>query len=134
MCTTDLQVVRGGRTIEITVTLDEIPEGQGRAAVPSAPGSGAELLRNLGINVSRPTPELRRQYNIESRVGLVIVGVADGSPAQRIGLREGDVILEINGTRVNEPSDVDGITRRSASVVLLIERDGSTFFASLRVE
>ena len=129
----NMQIVRGGRTIDITAILDEIPEEQGRVVVPT--GTGAELLRRIGVNVSRSTPELRRQFNIDSMAGLVILGVVDGSPAQRMGLREGDVILEINRTRVNEPSDVDGVTRESGrAVILWIERDGRTFFTSMNVD
>jgi len=128
-----MQVVRGSRTIIITAILDEVADAQGRVA--ASLGTGAELLRSIGVNVSGSTPELRRQYNIESEAGLIIIDVADDSPAQRIGLREGDVILEINRTIVNEPSDANDVTKeRGRALILLIERDGRTFFTSVNLE
>ena len=52
-----------------------------------------------------------------------------------MGLREGDLVLEVNGKKVNDPSDIDGATRRSGkALVLLIERGGRTFFASLKMD
>ncbi|MCL2009812.1 MAG: Do family serine endopeptidase [Synergistaceae bacterium] len=128
-----LKVVRSGRTIDVTVKLDEIPESEGGGSASS--DSGDDFFKGIGLNVTKPTDELRRRYRIESRVGLVVTGVADGSPTQRLGLREGDVILEVNGKKVNELSDVDASAGKSgASVVLLIERDGRTFFVSLKTE
>jgi len=129
----ELQVVREGSVIEISAVLDEIPEGQGRVT-PPATGAGAELLRSVGVEVSVSTPDLRRQHNIDNEGGLVITGVTEGSPAHRAGLREGDVILEINRTRVNNPSDADNVERRGGNVVFLIERGGNTFFTSLPAE
>jgi len=128
----ELQVVRGGDVINILAILDEIPEGQGRVAAPT--GAGADLLMSVGVEVSVSTPELRRQHSITSDGGLVVTGVTEGSPAHRGGLREGDVILEINRTRVDNPSDADNVERRGANVVFLVERGGNTFFTSLPVE
>ena len=127
-----MKVVRGGKTIDIKATLDEIPDSEGSTS--ATPGSRDDVLKSIGLNVSRLTAELRRQYRLESRVGLVVVGVAEGSQAQRVGLREGDLILEVNGNKVNEPSDVGGSVRKGKPVVLLIERDGRTFFYSLRTD
>jgi serine protease Do len=128
-----LKVIRGGKTLNITAKLDEIPDSEG--GVSTSPGSGGDLLKDIGVNASKLTPDLRRQYKTDSRVGLVVTGVAEGSPAQRLGLREGDLILEVNGKKVNEPSDVGSAGRGAGkSIVLLIERDGRTFFASLKTE
>jgi len=128
-----LKVIRGGKTVNLTAKLDEIPDSEGSATAPSV--SGDNVFNSIGLSVSKLTAETRRQYKIESKVGLVVTGVADGSPAQRLGLREGDLVLEVNGKKVNDPSDVEGTTRKSGkSVVLLIERNGRTFFASLKAD
>jgi serine protease Do len=126
-----LKIVRDGKTIDVTAKLDEIPESESGTSVSS--GSGDDVFKDMGVNVSRLTPELRRQYKIESRVGLVVVRVTDDSPGQKVGLREGDLILEVNGRKVNDPSDGPAI-KKGQPVVILIERDGRTFFASLKLD
>ncbi|MCL2011057.1 MAG: Do family serine endopeptidase [Synergistaceae bacterium] len=126
-----MKVIREGQPIDLTAILDEIPESEG--SVAASPAESEELFKDMGLSVSRLTDELRRQYRIESRVGLVVTVVEEGSPAQRLGLRAGDLILEVNGRKVNDLSDVPA-RRSGQSVVLLIERDGRTFFNSLRLD
>ena len=89
----------------------------------------------MGIAVEQLTPELRRQYKLESRTGLVVVEVDQGSLAQRAGIREGDVLLEINRVKVNGIAELDkAIGRVSKSITLLIDREGKTFFVSFKTE
>lgn len=128
-----LDVVRDGKKVTLKAKLDEIPDSEG---VISSPGStGSDLLDEVGIRVSKPTQELRRQYKIDSRTGLIVVEVAGGSPAQAAGIREGDILLQINGKKVGDTDDIDkSMKKGSKSLVLLIERDGRTFFASLKIE
>ncbi|MDR1376725.1 MAG: Do family serine endopeptidase [Synergistaceae bacterium] len=127
-----LRVIRNGRAITVTAKLDEIPDSERNPASGETEESGFE---KLGVAVSELTNELRRQYKIEARAGLVVVGVADGSPAQEAGIQEGDLIREVNGKKVEDAGDLSGtITKNSKSVVFLIERGGRTFFAALKVQ
>ena len=128
-----LTIIRASNTIDLTLTLGEMPYTHAEATPPA--DTRDNVLRGIGLSVSSSTTELRRQFNIGNVAGLVITEVVEGSQAQRLGLRAGDLVLEVNGTRVNEPSDADGAVRSDAtSLVLLIERDGRTFFTSLRLE
>ncbi|MDR2137926.1 MAG: Do family serine endopeptidase [Synergistaceae bacterium] len=138
-----LEVLRAGESepIDVTAKLGENPEEQtpgGEGEKEEGEGKGEEavnVLEQVGVSVSKPTNELRRQYEIESREGLVTVEVAAGSPAQLAGIREGDLILEVNGKKVNAPKDLSGVVKKgNKSVVLLIARGGRTFFASLKLQ
>jgi serine protease Do len=127
-----LKVIREGKSTTVTAKLDEIPDAEGNVA---SGGTEDNVFEKLGLSVSKLTSELRRQYKIESRAGLVVVEVAEGSPAQMGGIQEGDLLREVNGKKV---TDVDGLSgaikKGSKSVVLLIERGGRTFFAALKVD
>jgi S1-C subfamily serine protease len=113
--------------------LDEIPDSE--SSVASSGSSGDSILTNLGLDVSKLTPELRRQYKIESRTGLIVTGVAEGSMAQKAGFQEGDLLLEVNGRKVSDTKDLGAaLNRSSKSVAFLIERNGRTFFVSLKTE
>jgi serine protease Do len=130
-----LKVVRNGRSTTVTAKLDEIPDSEGSVTSERTNETEEKALENVGIAVSKLTDELRRQYKIESRAGLVVVEVADGSPAQTAGIQEGDLLREVNGKKMNDLDDLNGVIRKSSkSVVFLIERGGRTFFAALKVE
>lgn len=129
----EMKIVRDGKSMTITAKLDEIPDSEGTVASGST--GGDKILGDLGIEVAKPSAELRRQYKLDSKVGLIVVGISQGSPAAMAGIREGDLILEINGKKVNELSELGkAMGSKGRSIVLLIERDGRTFFASLKPE
>ena len=87
----------------------------------------------MGLSVSVLTPEISRRYRLDRASGLAVTEVAENSPAQFAGIREGDLILEVNGRKVNDmPSLNSSLQKRSSSIVLLIDRDGKTFFVSLK--
>jgi serine protease Do len=61
----------------------------------------------------------------------------DGSAAQGAGLRKGDVILEVNRQRIKDENDYrDAMekVRPDQAILLLISREGSAFFVSLKEE
>nr|WP_286977299.1 Do family serine endopeptidase [Acetomicrobium sp. UBA5826] len=112
----------------ITVTLEEIP---GQTEEPRLEVS--DLEESLGIEVSPVTPALKQKYNIDSENGVVVVGVKPGSISDRVGIREGDLILEANGVALKTVDDLKkALQRNPDSAVLLVMREGRTFFVSLR--
>ena len=58
-----------------------------------------------GLEVSEISPELARRFNLTETKGVVVTNVEVGSPADEAGLREGDVINEIDRTAVESLSD-----------------------------
>ena len=82
------------------------------------------------------TNALRREYRLDKDAeGLLIVGVAQNSVAQNAGIREGDLLIQVNGRNVADLSDLRGaVTGDGKSVVLMVGRDGQTFIVSLSSE
>ena len=56
----------------------------------------------LGVYVQELTPELAKAFNVPEGTGALVGGVVTNSPAMRAGMREGDVILEMNDKKVDE--------------------------------
>mgnify|MGYP000935938814 CR=1 FL=1 len=62
--------------------------------------------------------------------------MVSGSPAEKAGLKRGDVILKINDTEINNSNDVSNIVSKSKvndKLVMLILRNGQTQFVTVVV-
>jgi len=109
------------------VTLSTVPSDGNETPAGSEPVSSSKL----GISVSPVTPELRQKYGMEGSGGAVITGVLSGSVGQRMGLREGDVVLEVNGETVKDVAQLEDILSRDLkNIAMLVFRDGRTFYVS----
>ena len=67
-------------------------------------------IRRSYIGVSAQTVPIHRRvvrfYNLPQETGVVILGTEDDSPAQRAGLREGDVVVALDGKPVAGVDDL----------------------------
>ena len=93
-----LTVVRNGATVDVPVTLGEMPneQQQGPAGAEKG-GAGA-----MGIQVTPLTPDLAQRLDLpEGTAGVVVTQVQPGSRAADAGLRSGDVIQEIDKKKVS---------------------------------
>ena len=126
----NLGMVRNKKKLDITVVLGEMPGSEGTVVSGT---DGAKMLRNLGIEVAPVTSEIQKKNKLRNSDGLVVTSVENGSLSQRAGLREGDILLEVNGSRLTEPKDLEKMTpKKGSSTVLLVWREGRTFFVSIR--
>lgn len=60
---------------------------------------------NLGVIYQSLTPELAEAFGLDKPEGALVVKVAPGTPAEAAGLRQGDVILEVNGRKVHNSNE-----------------------------
>ena len=67
----------------------------------------------LGIAIQDVTDELASSFGVREREGVLVADVMRGGPAEAAGLRPGDVIVELSGTRIREVPDLQ---RRVAAV------------------
>jgi len=58
----------------------------------------------LGINIQDLTPELAEKFGVTSSKGALIADVVKNGPAERAGIKRGDVIVAFNGRPVNDPA------------------------------
>jgi serine protease Do len=82
----------------------------------------------LGVSVQALTPELARAFGLGEPEGALVSAVMDGSPAERGGLRRGDVIVRYDGRPVETPRALGTLvagTTVGATVDVGIIRDGA---------
>jgi serine protease Do len=100
-------------------------------------GAGDEAGKSkvkLGITVQPLTPELARRLDAEPGEGLVVVDVDPDGPAARAGIREGDIILELNRERVKATGDVARALSRLKDgdmALLRVKRGGGAVFVAV---
>jgi S1-C subfamily serine protease len=79
-------------------------------------GRGESVSRpRLGIAVapSIVARRLRRSVGLADREGLLVRGVEDGSPAERAGIREGDLLVEAAGKALTDPDALNEVLAAS---------------------
>jgi serine protease Do len=87
--------------------------------------------------VQELTPEIARSLGLPSVQGVIVSDVAEGSPADEVGMRHGDVILEVNQQKVTSLRDYHAALGReedAESVLFLIRRGDSVMYVALRSE
>ncbi len=92
----------------------------------------------LGIGYEMLPEEERRRLRVPAERALRISDVMSNLPAARVGLRQGDIIVAINGQPVQDTGHLRAAVRRAArkgqSVQLRIFRDGRSLDVSVRPE
>ncbi len=125
---TSLSVVRGGKRIIVPVRLVMAPETRPREPVTI---KGRSPL--AGLTVVNMSPAVAEELSVDAGVeGVVVSGVEEGSNAQQVGFRKGDIVLSINNERPTASRDVERLTRdRSYRWLLQISRGGQVFTQQL---
>jgi len=133
--TTKFTVVREGKQQTIPVTLGELTD---KKVAGARPGSSETEEALEGVEVSDLTPRLRRQLELPAgSEGVVITGVDPSSRAAEAGLREGDVIRQVNRKPVSNVAGLQAELNRSGAkedVLLQINREGSNLFVVVPAE
>jgi serine protease Do len=138
----DLEIVRGGKTMTVPIQIKEQPAGYltGRVKpqqppTQQTPGEETEETGALaGIKVGDLTPALARQLDLPNGVhGVVVTGVdPDGGPAD---LQKGDVIEQVNQQAINSVADYNKIVQSidpNQATVLSVCRHRARSFVVLR--
>ena len=68
---------------------------------------GGHVVRGwLGVAIQPVTPDLAKSFGVGDTAGALVSSVMDGSPAQKVGVRQGDVIVRYDGRPVGRVSDL----------------------------
>ena len=90
-------------------------------------GYGEESASYLGIDVRDITPDRMAALKLKEESGAEITMVDQDAPAGKVGLKEHDVILQLNGTKIESVEQLRRLLRETPpgrSVALSISRDG----------
>ena len=88
---------------------------------------GSVKRGQLGVSMYTVTPDIAHSLGLPSAVGALVSQVVEGSPADRAGIRTGDVITTVNGQPVKTNSELRnsiGLLRVGDKVEIGVVRDG----------
>jgi serine protease Do len=131
--TVTVKVLRDGKTLEVKPTLEEMAAARGGSR--SIDGEREGSAGRYGMTVEPLTPELAARLELDRNAkGVVITDVDPSGAAASAGLRQGDVIQQVNGKSVDDADDVrDALNANGGKPsVLLIARGDGTIFVPLR--
>jgi Do/DeqQ family serine protease len=121
----DLSVLRKGQRLKATIALI--------APVEDPPRDARDLGGHhplTGCKVANLSPAVTQELGIEddSRLGVVVLEVKDKTPADRLGVKRGDIIVGINNEKVKSVAElVSALELAGGGWRLSLERGGKLF-------
>ncbi len=125
-----IEVIRDRRPLELLVSLSQRKEDQVIASIPAS-----RTEETLGVHVQDLTAELAEKYKINDKEGVLITKVDPGSIAQAEGLRDGDLVKEVNRkdvTSIREFNAAISDIKRGDTILLRILREARAFYVVMR--
>jgi serine protease Do len=104
-----------------------VPINMAKFVVPQLAAHGRVERGWLGVTIQSLTSELARSFGVPQTDGALVSSVFDSSPAARIGVRPGDIVVEFDGRKIGRTTDLSRIvaaTPIGKTVALKVLRDG----------
>jgi serine protease Do len=131
-----VKFIREKKTKTADVVIGEQPKNlsQTGSDEPGESAAPAGLLSDL--EVRELTDDLAGRYGLKNTErGVIIVRVKPGSPAEEVGVREGDLVLEVNRKSVTSLKSYERLASnltKDQPVLLLLKRQGRAIYLTLR--
>ncbi|MBI1363126.1 MAG: Do family serine endopeptidase [Proteobacteria bacterium] len=113
-----------------------IPSNTVKLIVDQIKEHGRPIRGWLGVRIQTVTPELADAMKLSDAHGALVAGVVDGSPADKAGLKEGDVIVSYDGHGITKMVDLPRLvaqTEINKRVKMEIVRAGKRLAMSAQI-
>jgi serine protease Do len=130
--TSKIEVVRDLKRLMIDVPLTERRDA---AVIALLPQQEEKLEVKLGLDVQDVTATLAERFKLRESKGVLIAKVEPNSRAQAEGLREGDLIKEVNRMEVSSVGEfISAVarSRRGDTLLLRVLRESRAFYVVLK--
>jgi serine protease Do len=132
----DLVILRGGKRMDLKVTVAELPgEDEDKPVKAATKPPETPKADVLGLIVGELGDEQRKRLGGEVKGGVLVRSVESGA-AKAAGIRDGDVITLFDGHEVTGPDqfrELVGKTPAGRSVAVLVQRGEGPMFLALRM-
>ena len=83
-----------------------IPVNMAKEIAPQLQEKGHVTRGWFGVSIQEVTPELMKSFGLKEKKGALVSEVIPGSPAEKAGIEQGDVIMEFDGKAVADSQDL----------------------------
>ncbi|MCX7913405.1 MAG: DegQ family serine endoprotease [Thermodesulfovibrionales bacterium] len=114
-----------------------IPANMAKTVMNSIVKQGKMVRGWLGVHIQPLTPELIKQFNLHEEYGVLLSDIVEGGPAEKAGLKRGDVIVEYGGRKVEGPLHLRNMvasTTPGQTVAIKVIRDGKSLLFRVKIE
>jgi serine protease Do len=104
-----------------------IPVNLAKSIVEQLKEHGHVVRGWLGVEIQQVTPDLAQSFGLSKPTGALVASVVDGGPAQKAGIKRGDIILKFNGAPVPDEHHLPEMVAQTAigkTVPVEVLRDG----------
>jgi serine protease Do len=125
--TVTIKIIREGQEHTLTAKIAEMKEEK-----PPVAKTNVEI--KIGLSVQEITPEIAEELGLEDETGVIVAGVAPGSPAEDADFNQGDIIKEINRKGIKNLRDYRmamGKAAKEDTILFLVQRKGQTLYLSI---
>lgn len=115
-------IIAGGQGIGFA-----IPINMAKDIITQLRENGKVTRGYLGVQIQSVTPELAKSFNLDAEKGALIADVVKDSPADKAGLKAGDIVLEFDGKKINEYNELPRLvatTPVDKKTKIMVFRDG----------
>ncbi|HTN70453.1 MAG TPA: DegQ family serine endoprotease [Methylomirabilota bacterium] len=113
-----------------------IPTNLVKELLPQLKDKGKVVRGFVGVAIQKMTPDLADSLGLKQPSGALVADVTKGGPAERAGVKTGDVIVEFNGKEIKDSTDLPLQVARTApgkTVPVKVLRAGKEMTLSLAV-
>jgi len=113
-----------------------IPINEAKSVMAQLIARGKVVRGWLGIAIQDVTDDLASSFGVREREGVLVADVMKGGPGEAAGLRPGDVIVDLGGTKIREVPDLQRRVANVApgqTVAVGVVRDGAPQRLNVRV-
>jgi len=128
----EFEILREGKTLKLKVNIALRDENNLSGAAPDSKDAKKDA-NEWGIQAAELTKEQRKSAGLaETAGGVLVAAVKDKSPAEKSGIKRGDIILVANNKRITDLKDFNSVFGSDSKTIMLqIRRSGSQFFTVL---
>jgi serine protease Do len=113
-----------------------IPANMVKNVMDSIISEGKVVRGWLGVQIQPLTADLARQFGLKDDNGVLLVDVTEGGPAAKAGLKGGDVVVEYDGKKINDPFHFKNMvaeTKPLQQVPIRIIREGNLLTVNVTI-
>jgi len=113
-----------------------IPTNLVKELLPNLKDNGKVVRGYLGVTIQKITPEIAESLGMKQSSGALVADVAKAGPAERAGIKTGDVIVEFNSKEIKDSGELPLLAARTVpgkQAQLKILRNGKELTLPLTV-